>query len=354
MESSKKMRYAIYAGVWLAALGLLIWVFSSNAPQPGDTAGLKFQAHFYLALISLSFKTVFVGVMIFYILPLFSQKRRLAFFIIQSIACLLICFVVEQYIQFYIAELVWPGFLQPGHLFLTNNPFGILNLVIYIVLFLAICFYYFAREWVKNEKLKREMIEMQLTTELKFLKNQINPHFLFNTLNNLFSISQRNNDTETANGISKLAGLLRYILYESSVINVPLEKELNNIRNFVALSKLRYPNEEVTVKIETTGDLDRAEIAPMILLPFVENAFKHGIDVETVNNIFISVAAEENSVVFKCINAVVKANVISDDAHGGIGLENVKRRLSLLYPERHSLILTRTADTYTAELQLNR
>ena len=345
MKKNKWIKYAIIIGSWLLLLVLLNWIFSSGA---SDKNGIGDHQHFYLALTSLLTKTIFVLVILIFLLPQLSKKRNFSFFIIQVLAWLAICFITEQYVQSF--------FISPagshGHSTFNNNPFVWINLFIYLFILLVLFAWHFTKEWVKNEKQKRELIENQFTTELMFLKNQVNPHFLFNTLNNLFSIAQRNKDMETADGISRLAGLMRYMLYDSSVTRISLEKELKNINDFIALSKLRYPNDEVVAVVNTSGNIENAFIAPMILLPFVENAFKHGVSIEQVTNISISLAANNNKIIFNCTNPVNDAGAMKQDEYGGIGLENVKRRLSLLYPGKHILAITDTGNTFTVNLEL--
>jgi sensor histidine kinase YesM len=137
--------------------------------------------------------------------------------------------------------------------------------------------YMFILEWYKNEKLRGEIAEEKLKTELDFLKSQINPHFLFNTLNNLFSISQKYKARQLSSGINELSNLMRYMLYESNAEFVSLKKEIKNIESFITIQQLRHEEEdELIINFEKKGDLNKAVIAPMILLPFVENAFKHG------------------------------------------------------------------------------
>ncbi|MEO6253262.1 MAG: histidine kinase [Ferruginibacter sp.] len=346
MKKNKWIKYAVIIGSWLLLLVLLNSIFSSGSTTRENTVGDH--QHFYLALVSLLAKTVFVLVIGFFLLPQLSKKRNFSFFIIQILAWLAICFITEQYIQSF--------FINPAgsheHSALSNNPFLWINLFLYLFILLVLFAWHFTKEWVKNEKQKRELLENQFTTELMFLKNQVNPHFLFNTLNNLFSIAQRNKDMETADGISRLAGLMRYMLYDSSVTRISLEKELKNINDFIALSKLRYPNDEVVAVVNTSGNMENSFIAPMILLPFVENAFKHGVSIEQVTNIYISLAANNNKIIFTCSNPVNETSAKKPDEYGGIGLENVKRRLSLLYPGKHILTSTGTGNTFTVNLEL--
>ncbi len=353
MERKKVIQYVLFIGVWLLVLWLLNYVFSLRTSSFGTNDQLPGHSHFKLALIALIFKTAFIAAVIFYILPQFSKKRKLWTFIAQSASSLLVCFISEQYIQAYITRTSWPGFAPHSHGLLRNNPFWLFNLVLYFLFLLVIGSYHFIKEWVHNEKMKRHLIETQFTTELNYLKSQVNPHFLFNTLNNLFSIAQRNNDTETANGISKLAGLMRYMIYDSSVTRISLEKEIKNLQDYIALAKLRYTNDEVTVDITISGDTSKAAIAPMLLMPFVENAFKHGTSIEGRSVINISVTAAAKKIIFSCTNPIVNLNLSAVNEEGGIGLENVKRRLILLYPQKHKLNITDDGKLFTINLEVD-
>ena len=347
MGKNKVLKYSLILVAWLVVLLALNGLFSFLVEE-GERGGLPGHMHFYLALTALTLKTVFIAVMLSVLLPQFSKKRNLPLFLLQSIACLAACFLIEQYLQAYLA-----GLFGHGHVYgVFRNPFWVFNLVLYVFFLLVICSYFFAREWLRNEKQRRELIENQLYTELKYLKSQVNPHFLFNTLNNLFSIAQRNQDEETANGISKLAGLMRYMLYDSSVSKIGLEKELKNIQDFIALSKLRYPADEVIVELNTCGNIEHADIAPMLLLPFVENAFKHGIAIEETSTISISLDVQPEKIVFTCSNPLYESDRPQDETYSGTGLENVKRRLELLYPHKHVLALVDTDGVFRVQLEL--
>lgn len=336
----KRAPYLFITGCFIFFIIFLSWFFSSNI----------FDQHLNTLFRSLLIKSVFVSIILFVLLPNLSKKRKLPTFLLQLFTLLAICFTTEVYIDMYLTTnsnetLHW-------HDPFAFSPFRWINFLVYIFILLIVLAYHFTKEWVKNEKQKRELIETQFTTELKFLKNQINPHFLFNTLNNLYSIAQKNNDPETANGISKLAGLMRYMLYDSSVTKLSLGKELQNIKDFIVLSKLRYPNDEVIVDITTEGDIDNIFITPMLLLPFVENAFKHGINIEEVTIINITLKVTNQKIIFTCINPVSSSNKMKQDGYGGIGLENVKRRLTLLYPQIHTLSIIDTGNLFTVKLEL--
>jgi len=162
--------------------------------------------------------------------------------------------------------------------------------------------YFFLKEWAKSELIQTQMQANQLSTEIKFLKSQINPHFLFNTLNNLFSMAQGKGNDELADGISKLSGMMRYMIYESNGERVPLAQEIEYLQNCIALNKLRYADDEVKVRFEYPGKTEGIFIAPMIYIPFIENAFKHGLSIGVSSQIDISISLTGGELVFNCQN----------------------------------------------------
>jgi len=211
--------------------------------------------------------------------------------------------------------------------------------------------YAFTHEWFKNEKLRNEITQEKLKTELNFLKAQINPHFLFNTLNNLFSISQKHDIPELSTGISELSNLMRYMLYESNSSFVLLKKELDYIESFIEIQKLRYDEKDFIINFDKKGNLEEIEIAPMILLPFVENAFKHGFSMDESSIIKMFLDVTDGNIYFKVQNKIFEHQGISESA-SGIGLENVKRRLELIYPKSHTLDIRKEANRFIVELNI--
>ncbi|WP_176328523.1 sensor histidine kinase [Arenibacter amylolyticus] len=211
--------------------------------------------------------------------------------------------------------------------------------------------YAFTLEWFKNEKLRNQITQEKLKTELNFLKAQINPHFLFNTLNNLFSISQKHKIDELSTGISELSNLMRYMLYESNSSFVSLKKEVDYIESFIEIQKLRYDENDFIINFDKKGNLNQVAVAPMILLPFVENAFKHGFSMDQSSIINMMVDASDGNIRFKVVNKTFNNKGGSESA-SGIGLENVKRRLDLIYPKNHTLDISETADRFTVALNI--
>lgn len=231
-----------------------------------------------------------------------------------------------------------------------------LNLINLLLVFLSIMgvsiAYFFLKEWAKADVVRTQLQANQLSTEIKFLRSQVNPHFLFNTLNNLFSMAQNKGDDEVAEGISKLSGMMRYMLYDSNTEQVPLKNEIAYIENCIMLNKLRYADDEARVNFIFPKNTDGLMIAPMLFITFVENAFKHGVAIGQVSDIDINLAASKEEIVFSCTNAVHVQHKKMDEGKSGIGLENVKRRLELLYPGKHRLTIKNDDEKYSVELRI--
>jgi hypothetical protein len=213
--------------------------------------------------------------------------------------------------------------------------------------------YFFSKAWIKNELLRKQLEANQLSTEIKFLKSQINPHFLFNTLNNLFSMAQAKGNDELADGISKLSEMMRYMIYESNAEKVPLKKEIEYLENSIVLNKLRYADEEVNLVFTHPENLGELFIAPMLFIPFVENAFKHGVSIGQTSQIDIFILVTDKQVLFSCENRNYNFIRKMDDVSGGIGLENVKRRLELVYKDKYELEIKNGGEKYSVLLKIN-
>lgn len=212
--------------------------------------------------------------------------------------------------------------------------------------------YGLSRDWIIKYQQRSEVQQHLLRAELDHLRSQINPHFLFNTLNNIYAMARRNNDQPTGNAVLQLSGIMRYMLHESNVASVPLSSEVEQIRNFLNLVRLRY-SEEDPLEIVTDFSLmtDDFQIAPLLLMPFVENAIKHGISRDGRGFVHITLRGGGEGIEFEVVNSI-HDDPGSFDEHSGIGLDNVRRRLSLLYPDSHSLDITSTSDSFKIRLSI--
>lgn len=203
----------------------------------------------------------------------------------------------------------------------------------------------------RNQRDIVELKEQKKATELNLLKNQLNPHFLFNTLNNLYALALKKSD-KTPEVIAKLSEILDYILYQCKDKYVPINKEIELLENYIALEKVRY-GKRVEVIFEKNIQ-DNVDIAPLILLTFVENAFKHGVSQELNKALIeLSIVTTDTEIFFKLKNSKPKSyaeNVISDK--DSIGMQNTKKQLDLLYPNAYELKVENTAANYSLELKL--
>lgn len=196
------------------------------------------------------------------------------------------------------------------------------------------------------EQTEQEKISM----ELSYLKAQINPHFLFNTLNTIYALAIKEDAEQTAKSMLKLSGMMRYVVTESSSDFVPLEKEIQYIYDYIALQKLRL-DKCIKLSYSVTGSTNGKQIVPIMLIPFIENAFKHGVNPDEDSQILISIEINESSVYLVVENKKVHTQQKLNEK-SGYGIENTQNRLALMYPNKHSLIITENAQHYTIHLRI--
>lgn len=213
--------------------------------------------------------------------------------------------------------------------------------------------FYFIRYSRYHELQQKELQLQNRQSELSFLRSQINPHFLFNSLNNIYSLVYQGSD-QALGAIAGLSDLLRYMLYDTEGTGatggewVPLQKELDYIRKYMGLQRLRFEH-TICADLLVEGNISGVRVAPLLLIPFVENAFKHGDFSDPAAGLTITVHATPKKTYFHCTNRKGKQQ---KDAGGGIGLENVRRRLELLYPNRHVLLIEEGTGHYSVNLEL--
>lgn len=202
----------------------------------------------------------------------------------------------------------------------------------------------------REQTKRRELDNQKLQEELKYLKQQISPHFLMNILNNIHEMADED-IKEAQNMILELSQLMRYVLYESENKMTTLAAESRFISSYVSLMKKRYVEGVVTVNLDisdnTTND---THIPPLLFISFIENAFKHGVSYNSKTKIYISLHEMDNKIMFSCHNTIPPAR--KDIFKGGVGLSNVKRRLDLLYGQDYSLRITQKEDTYSVTLTI--
>ena len=240
----------------------------------------------------------------------------------------------------------WIDHIFSGYYFIAYYSFLDISLYFLIYLFITSLFR-LARGWFRLQEIENE----KTLAELKALKSQINPHFLFNSLNSIYSLS-RKNSPKVPDKIIQLSDLMRHIIYDSDAEFIPLEKELEMIRNYIELQNLRTSEKE-KINLEIIGDTKKGKIAPLIFLPFVENSFKHGLK-SGARNAYVKIKVEVSGKVlnFEIENSKGQFSEFNDTKYKGIGIDNVKKRLELIYPGFHQLKITDGANIFKVLLQL--
>lgn len=346
----KPLTIVIHIVVWLAYMLLLIEVFSNR-----DTFEVAFRRVLFLILPQILL--VYANVLLF-IPGYFNRKRYLEYG----------AFVLGSFILIYIYYRYFPAMMNPywlqepagmhGRLPLRGRG-GMLeafrmraffNMSSTVSIFLISSVIEIARLAIIKDKEAARLKSENLHTELKFLKSQVNPHFLFNALNNIYALSVMKSK-EAPKMILRLSDILRYNLYDGVREKVPLEMEIRYIENYISLQKLK--DEKITNIEFDAGNADgKMMISPLILISFVENSFKHS-KIEDVDKSWVKIklATEEEKIFFEISNSVPET-AFSKDSSGGIGLENVNRRLELLYPDKHDLSIRQEKDQFIVTLTI--
>jgi len=203
--------------------------------------------------------------------------------------------------------------------------------------------------WYNDIKIKVALNKKNYEMELALVKSQINPHFLFNTINNIDMLITKD-ATRASEYLNKLSDIMRFMLYETKAERIPLNKELTYIEKFIELQKIRTTNQHY-INYAITGDATNLMIPPMLFIPFIENAFKHAENKKAENAININLDMEKDKIIFKCENTYNKNPHIKQE-FSGLGSELIKKRLTLLYPGKHTLTITNNNELYKVALSL--
>ena len=276
------------------------------------------------------------------------RRKYIAYFISLSLSILLVCFPLA------IATFRYIPLSDESIATIWTVQFFIYNfLLIFFTVLLTASIKLF-RNWYLKEQANKELQKLNIENELKFLKSQINPHFLFNNLNNLYALTLKQSEL-APDAVLKLSNILRFGLYESQKQKVPIDDDIQFVRDYIELEKLRL-GERTDIVLEVEGSTFGKMIEPFLFINFIENAFKHGAN-PTLGKSFIhikyTIDSEHKKLIFSISNN--KPSILNnlDKAKvGGIGLKNVETRLNILYPNRHVLNIVDDKDTYSVTLTL--
>jgi len=341
--AKKWITVLLHAAAWVLLFSLPVLLRPSynpnevKPPQPVNTGVL-----FILGRISDALLITFFYLHAVIMIPRLLYKRK--YFVYT------LCIMVSFALYVMIIWLLRINFAGPDiyfsfrkHLFFST----------FIFLFILACStaYKTIRDKIISDQLAKEKETENLKTELSLLRSQVSPHFMFNVLNNMVALARKQSD-QLEPSLIKLSSLMRYMLYETDEEKVSLEKETEYLQSYIDLQQQRF-GKKVIINVTMRQADKMYDIEPMLLIPFVENAFKHGTGLIEHAHIDIDLKAEKNILYFSAVNKYDPASIEIKDKASGIGLVNVKRRLDLLYPGKYKLDITKDNNLFTVSLKIN-
>ncbi len=322
--SIRKLGWMTHFAAW-GILFFLPFFFFGNNQEITIITYLRF------VLVPVSFILVFYA-NYFYLVQRFLFTKRTPRFILSNLLLIGAIVFVVQFVHQMIPDPIRGA--PPGRPFQHTIAFYIGNMIMYILVAGLSVAIKMTNSWFRAESARQELEKSRSEAELQNLKSQLNPHFLFNTLNNIYSLVAISPD-QAQEAVHGLSGLLRYVLYESSQQMVPLSKELDFIRNYIELMRIRLPEHvKVNVIIEA-GIKGNTPIAPLLFISLIENAFKHGVSNNKPSFIELNISEKDGMVSCTICNSYFPKEATRDKSGSGIGVANLRKRLSLLYPNRH-------------------
>lgn len=303
--------------------------------------------YIYTGVFSI-FLILAVYVNLLLLIPRLFHEGKYGFYVLFLLFLLGLMTLCQIFLFDFIIEHLFPGY----YLITYFDYWETLN---YFVIFIGITsLLHFSKSWflykeseAKLTEIRKEKVEAELDT----LKSQINPHFLFNSLNSIYSMVLNKSDL-APDALIKLSDSMRYIIYESNHERVALRKELDFIANYIELQKLRMSSKD-KLTFEVSGEIDHQKIAPLLLIPIIENCFKYGIKGETeASFVDIQIAIEKDSISMKSINNIGVVDDVEKDKPKGTGLINLRKRLDLIYPGKHFLTIEKSSKKFTVNLNI--
>ena len=319
------VRYAlVHAAYWIMITAFFMYEKKYMIVKAGLPSFLTCVSVRLLLLIAIAY------INLHYLLPrllLTGKYLKYIFFVVLSIAgYLLVQGLFDIFLYGYVLGPMKRSF------FWETISYNFFSTLWYIGIMVALKF---SIDWYEQKRILQKIAVEKLQAEVNYLRSQVNPHFLFNALNNLYSLTLKKSDA-APDAVLRLSDMMEYMLYDSDDTFVPLEKEVHYLRNYIELEKIRY-DEHADIQLKTEGDMSCIMIAPLMLLPLVENAFKHGASRSAGKSwLHCSVKATKNDLHITVENSRQPDNA-GNNTKGGIGLTNLNKRLQLLYPGRHTL-----------------
>ena len=337
MKKLNYKRFILHVAFWISFVLLFLVIYG---PVFNNFPWL-----FLSSMVMLPFTMLVVYTINYLLLPKFLKQKR---YISLGIIILLILILEPPLPRILVMILKEEAFNFKNFMDYNMLPFYFeTGLIIFIALSIKLF-----KERNREQEEKNQLEKQKLQAELTALKSQLNAHFLFNTLNNLYGLAKKKSD-HTAEGILKLSEMLHFVLYDCSSDSYPIQKELDFINNYIELEKLRYGKR---LRIEMIEELDHSEfkIAPLLLFPFIENSFKHGASKKAKEVwIKIRIATKPLSLVLEVENNRYLDQALRSQRSGGVGLENVQKRLDIHYPKQHTLSIRSDDSSFSVHLHIH-
>lgn len=315
----------------------LLWVFVFGLTFDSLIFDYEFEMALLLSFAECAFNAIISYVNLLVLIPRVLLRKGSTTYVLYVLV-----FFVVLFVPYYFTEL--------GFYLLSEDPLRILvSFALNFTIFILVSYLFWKVTQYETEKKRNlELSNQKLQTELQLLKSQVSPHFLFNTLNNIYSLSVIKHDN-TPLMIEKLSDLLRYIIYEGDQKTVPLSREVELLTNYTELQRLKKPKGGKNIALTSKGLNEKQQITPLLLINIVENCFKHGdITYNEAAVLNIDIAVDDHKLHFKTVNSFKKA-----DRKGGTGLNNVRQQLSHYYADRHELNVDATNGIFTVDLYIN-
>ncbi|MEO6541619.1 MAG: histidine kinase [Ferruginibacter sp.] len=323
--------------IWMLVFGL--WYFLRYEDYALEATAFK------VTLVKVTDLALMVYLTNYLLIPKLLYKSRYFWFGLSFIVMILVSSIIKMNILAYVLK-------SPQLLDMSGNLKARIydNVIPHFFLVMAGAAFKLMMDYTKMQQRMVEMAKEKAEAELNFLKSQINPHFLFNSLNSVYFLIEKNN-TVAREALHKFSDMLRYQLYEMNDNTVSIEKEIQYLQDYIDLQKLRK-DDHYSIEFTCPQDVKGFSIEPLLLIPFVENAFKHISHYnDQLNFIKLQLSMAKHGFNFRIVNSKEPIEKITEK-HSGIGLANVKRRLALLYPDKHILKISDGIDTFTVELSI--